>query len=207
MRVLAAIHAVDIDAVGLGGFAKREGYLERQVARWADQWDRSKVVDEPGVDELARRLRAHLPAQLETTLVHGDYRLGNVMLDGGGTGEIIAVFDWEMSTLGDPLADLGYALLYWGTVDRIDFHPSQAIADLPGYPDADGLIAGYADASGRDCSRWPFHLVLAAFKLAIIAEGGRARAIRNGGPDPYAGRVGNPLVDWALTVASTHGIS
>jgi aminoglycoside phosphotransferase (APT) family kinase protein len=204
--ILVAIHATDVDAVGLGDFAKRSGYLERQVARWSDQWERSKVVDEPAVDELAARLRRNLPAQVETTLVHGDYRLGNVMLDADASGRIIAVFDWEMSTLGDPLADVGYALLYWGTKDRPPMHPSQAVADLPGFFDADGLLRAYAAASGRDCTNVPFHVVLAAFKLAIIGEGQRARRIRNGEPDPFAGRTGNALVEWALTVAAEHGL-
>jgi aminoglycoside phosphotransferase (APT) family kinase protein len=198
--VLARIHALDVDEIGLGGFAKRSGYLERQVGRWVEQWERSKVVDEPNVDALAQRLRDHLPEQAETTLVHGDYRLGNVMLDADRSGRIVAVFDWEMATLGDPLADVGYALLYWGTEDRPEFHPSQGIAELPGFMDGDALVAAYAAASGRDCTLVPFHLTLAAFKLAIIGEGARARAIRNGHPDPFAGRSGNPLVDWALEI-------
>jgi aminoglycoside phosphotransferase (APT) family kinase protein len=207
VEVLAAIHALDVEDIGLGDLAKRAGYLERQVARWSDQWERSKVADDPAVDELGRRLRRNLPEQAETTLVHGDYRLGNVMLDPAGTGRVIAVFDWEMSTLGDPLADVGYALLYWGTNGRPAFHPSQAVVDLPGFPPADAVVDAYATRSGRDCAHVPFHLVLAAFKLAIIGEGQRARLMRTGHPDPYAGRTGNPLVEWALAVAVDQGFA
>ena len=130
VRILGDIHGVDLDRVGLGDFAKREGYLERQVARWTDQWARSKEVDSPEIDALADRLQRGMPRQRETTLVHGDYRLGNVMLDAADTGRVIAVFDWEMSTLGDPLADVGYALLWWGSGDARRHQP--AVADLPG---------------------------------------------------------------------------
>src|SRR5437764_5004050 len=98
--VLAAIHGVDPSAVGLGDFGKPTGYLERQVNRWTDQWERSKQADEPAIDALAQHLRRTMPKQRATTLVHGDYRLGNVMLDGQGSGSIVAVFDWEMATLG-----------------------------------------------------------------------------------------------------------
>lgn len=197
VRVLRDIHAVDVDAVGLGGMAKREGHLERQVARWTDQWDRSKEDDAPEVDELAARLAAGRPVQAETTLVHGDYRLGNVMLDAHDLSRIIAVFDWEMATLGDPLTDVGYAVLWWGSEHRPATHPSQAVADLPGFPSADELVARYAELSGRDCSGVGWYVALAAFKLAVIGEGQRAR-LRRTGQDPGSPQAVLPLVTWAL---------
>jgi aminoglycoside phosphotransferase (APT) family kinase protein len=190
--VLLAIHAVDIDAVGLGDAAKRTGYLQRQVTRWTDQWHRSKETDSPAIEELAVRLAASLPASPRTTVVHGDYRLGNVMVDAVDRARIIGVFDWEMATLGDPLADVGYTLLYWGTTDRPPVHPSQAIADRPGFLSAAALAARY----GVELERLDFYVVLAAFKLAIIGEGNRARARRLGAD--VAPLRGPGLDEWAL---------
>jgi aminoglycoside phosphotransferase (APT) family kinase protein len=193
--VLRTIHDVDIDAVGLGDAAKRTGYLERQVRRWTDQWHRAKEADSPAIDELAVRLAARLPASPPTTVVHGDYRLGNVMLDAADRTEIVGVFDWEMATLGDPLADVGYTLLYWGTTDRPPVHPSQVIADRPGFLDAAGLAARY----GADLDTLEFYVVLAAFKLAIIGEGNRSRARALGAPALGSAAASGPtLAEWAV---------
>jgi aminoglycoside phosphotransferase (APT) family kinase protein len=193
--VLRSIHEVDIDAVGLGDAAKRSGYLERQVRRWTDQWHRAKEADSPAIDELAVRLAATLPASPPTTVVHGDYRLGNVMLDAADRTQVIGVFDWEMATLGDPLADVGYTLLYWGTTDRPPVHPSQVIADRPGFLSA----AGVAERYGVELGVLDFYVVLAAFKLAIIGEGNRARARQVGAPVlGTAATAGPSLAEWAL---------
>jgi len=181
--VIAEIHAVDIDAVGLGEVARRDGYLERQVRRWTDQWHRAKAADDPTIDELARVLGASLPTSPPTTIVHGDYRLGNVMVAAADRTRIIGVFDWEMATLGDPLADLGYSLLYWGTTDRPVVHPSQACADLPGFLTPTELTDRYATITGRAVEEIPFYVVLAAFKLTIIAEGNRARMRHGATPE------------------------
>jgi aminoglycoside phosphotransferase (APT) family kinase protein len=189
--VLRAIHEVDVDAVGLGGAAKRTGYLERQVSRWTDQWHRAKETENAAIDELSRLLAERLPGSGPATIVHGDYRLGNVMVDGT---DVVGVFDWEMATLGDPLADVGYTLLWWGTADRPPFNPSQAVADLPGFLTADEVCHRY----GADPDAVRFHVVLAAFKLTIIGEGNRARARRLGQPVPDAGTL--TLADWALEV-------
>lgn len=140
-----------------------------------------------------------MPDQHETTLVHGDYRLGNVMLDERDTGRIVAVFDWEMSTLGDPLSDLGYALLWWGTNDRVPVHPSQAVADLAGFPTADELIDGYEAATGHDVADVEWYVALAAFKLAVIHEGQRATRRRAG--QAVEDASGQPLAEWALEKA------
>jgi aminoglycoside phosphotransferase (APT) family kinase protein len=196
--VLRAIHEVDIDAVGLGDAAKRTGYLERQVRRWTDQWHRAKAADSPVIDELARRLAEELPRlpPSATTVVHGDYRLGNVMLDADDRTRIIGVFDWEMATLGDPLADVGYTLLYWGTTDRPPVHPSQVIPDRAGFLSAAELAARYGV---DDVGRLDFYVVLAAFKLAIIGEGNRARARHLGQDVGAASAGGGPRLDeWAL---------
>jgi aminoglycoside phosphotransferase (APT) family kinase protein len=161
------------------------------VTRWTDQWHRAKEIDSPEIDELARRLGSSIPTSPPTTVVHGDYRLGNVMLSDDDPTQIIGVFDWEMATLGDPLADVGYTLLYWGATDRPPIHPSQAIADLPGFFTADEVAAAY----GTTADDLRFYIALAAFKLAIIGEGNRARARRLGHDVP---NVRNPLPEWAL---------
>jgi aminoglycoside phosphotransferase (APT) family kinase protein len=197
VEVLAALHATDVDAVGLGGLAKRHGYLERQIARWTDQWARSRLADAPAIDELADVLARRLPAQVETTLVHGDYRLGNVILDRHDTGRVLAVLDWEMATLGDPRTDLGYALLWWGSTDRPATHPSQAVADLPGFPSPAELVSTYERGTGRDCGDVAWFVALAAFKLAVIGEGQRARLLRTGG-DVTGPQSSEPLATWAL---------
>ena len=190
--VLRTLHAVDLDAVGLGDAAKRTGYLERQVSRWTDQWHRAKEADAPVIDELARRLAGTIPSSGPATIVHGDYRLGNVMI-AAGRPDIVAVFDWEMATIGDPLADLGYALLWWGSADAPPFHPSQLVADLPGFLTGEEVVERY----GADPQDVTFHIVLAAFKLTIISEGNRARARRLGQAAPD-GATGLPLAEWAL---------
>jgi aminoglycoside phosphotransferase (APT) family kinase protein len=194
--VLTAIHNIDLAAAGLADFGKPAGYLERQVNRWIDQWERSKDADEPAIDALALHLRRTMPRQQQTTLVHGDYRLGNVMLDGNDTGRIIAVFDWEMATLGDPLSDLGYTLLWWGTADRVKVHPSQGVADLPGFPSSDELVGRYGASTTLDVGQIDWYLALAAFKLAVIHEGQRATRRRAG--EPVADADGQPLAEWAL---------
>ena len=201
VEVLAAIHAVDLGATGLDTVGKPTGYLDRQVRRWTEQWRLTKEADalaaDAAIDELATILGAHLPESPPTTIVHGDYRLGNVMLDPAGRTDIVGVFDWEMATIGDPLADLGYTLLYWGAQDRPVFHPSQAIADLPGFLPGDELAARYAEVSGRTVEHVTFYVVLAAFKLSIIGAGNVAR-MRAGGMDVPATVATSPLGDWAL---------
>ena len=190
--VLRTLHEVDPAIAGAGDPAKWATYLERQVARWTDQWHRAKEADARVIDELAIRLQDRLPPSGPATIVHGDYRLGNVMI-ADASPDIVAVFDWEMATVGDPLADVGYALLWWGTTDRPPFHPSQLVADLPGFLTADELVARY----GADPSTVAFHVALAAFKLTIISEGNRARARRLGQPAPESA-TGLPLAAWAL---------
>ena len=148
--VLAAIHAVDYDAVGLGEFGRPDGFLERQVRRWGEQWERSKTRELPEVDELARRLRAALPESGPPTIVHGDYRLDNTMMASDDPGTIVAVLDWEMSTLGDPLADLGLFLLYWGRADaQVIATGDGDRARRPGSSSRDEVVERYARVSGR----------------------------------------------------------
>jgi aminoglycoside phosphotransferase (APT) family kinase protein len=180
--VLVRLHRLDYAALGLADFGRPEGYLERQVRRFAQQWERSKVGDVPEIEALIGRLRAALPASPTPALVHGDYRLGNVALDPADPARLVAVFDWEMATLGDPLADLGYTLVYWGEPgdppgSRMP-GSFQAVTAVPGFPTRAELALEYARHSGRDVGQVDFYRVLALYKLAVISEGIYARHLQ-----------------------------
>ncbi len=182
VETLARLHAVDYRAVGLDGFGHPEGYLERQVRRWSQQWERSQTSPLPEIDELIRRLRAALPQSPPPAIVHGDYRLGNMALAPHDPGRVVAIFDWEMATLGDPLADLGYTLIYW--TEKDDPPPAggigtaSAFTALPGFFTRAEIVEEYAKRSGRNVEAVDFYQVLALYKLAVIAEGIYARYLQ-----------------------------
>ncbi len=170
---LVAIHAVDPDAAGLGDLAKREDYVARQLHRWHGQWERSKMAELPLIDELHRRLAARIPAQGAATIVHGDYRLDNMILT--PAGEVAAVLDWELCTLGDPLADVGMLLVYWAQ-EGDEFAPLyDAATTAPGFPTREEVRERYAERSGRDLAEIDYFVALGYWKLAIILEGVFAR--------------------------------
>ncbi|MEX2081779.1 MAG: phosphotransferase family protein [Dehalococcoidia bacterium] len=179
---LVKLHAVDYNAVGLGDFGRPEGYLERQVRRWSEQWERSETRELPAIAELIRRLRASIPESPAPTIVHGDYRLGNMALDPKDPGHVLAIFDWEMSTLGDPLSDLGYTLGYWGDPDDPpEVRRARALTEVtaqPGFLTRDQLVQEYARRSGRSVDHIEFYQVLALYKLAVITEGIYARYLQ-----------------------------
>ena len=179
---MVRLHAIDYRAVGLEGFGHPEGYVERQVRRWAQQWERSQTAPLPDIETLATRLRAALPSSPPPTIVHGDFRLGNLALDPADPGRVVAVFDWEMATLGDPLADLGYTLIYWADpgdeIDAASIGSVSPFTQLPGFPRRAELVEAYARGSGRDVDAVDFYQVLALYKLAIIAEGIYARYLQ-----------------------------
>lgn len=171
--VLAELHAVDIDAVGLGDLAKRTGYVERQVRRWTTQWEQSKTRELPAIDEVARRLAAALPEQRDAVIAHGDYRFGNCLTD-VAHGRIAAVLDWELCTLGDPLADLGYLGVYWTDPgERSKRHNDPSGAE--GFPAYRELVERYARTTGRDVSGIDYYVAFSSWRLAVISEGVYAR--------------------------------
>ena len=173
---LATLHGVDWRAAGLEGFGRPEGYLERQVRRWAKQWEGNKTRELPAVDELRRQLERHLPGESDSTIVHGDYRLGNAIFDAADPGRILAVLDWEMSTLGDPLADLGWLLVYWNDPDAV---PDPSRVDLPsGFPPESFVVERYAATSARAVDDLAFYAALGFYKLAVIAAGIHARYLK-----------------------------
>lgn len=168
VHTLASLHAVDPVAVGLADFGRPEGFLSRQVARWKTQLDASRSRDLPTADELHRRLAASVPAESATGIVHGDFRLDNLLVD--EDDRVTAVLDWEMATLGDPLTDLALMLVY----ARIGADGVSGVSDVsaaPGFLDEAAVIERYSQGSDRDLSGLGFHLGLAAFKLAAILEG------------------------------------
>ncbi|WP_405014059.1 phosphotransferase family protein [Kitasatospora sp. NBC_01539] len=165
---LVDLHAVDPDAVGLGAFGRPEGFLERQLRRWGKQLDASRSRDVAGVDDLHAELARTLPESPAPAIVHGDYRLDNVLV--GADDRITAVLDWEMSTLGDPITDLGLLVMYTGLARRFDGAlPGAALAE--GFPTTAELVARYADGSGRDVSALGWYVGFASFKLAVVLEG------------------------------------
>ncbi|MGV0094723.1 phosphotransferase family protein [Streptomyces californicus] len=165
---LVDLHAVDPGAVGLGDFGRPEGFLERQLRRWGKQLDASRNRDLAGVDELHADLGRSLPASPAPTVVHGDYRLDNVLL--GPDERIRAVLDWEMSTLGDPLTDLGLLVMYSSDLGLPE-SPVSTTSGAPGHPSPAELIERYAARSGRDTSAISWYTAFAWFKLAVILEG------------------------------------
>ena len=171
--VLADLHDVDVDAVGLGDLARREGYVERQLKRWSTQWANSKTRELPAIDEVATELARQVPVQQGVAIAHGDYRFGNCLTD-PEHGRIVAVLDWELCTLGDPLADIGYLGVYWadpGTSPRRHNDPSGA----PGFPTYAELLERYATRTGRDLAEIDFYVAFASWRLAVIGEGVYAR--------------------------------
>jgi aminoglycoside phosphotransferase (APT) family kinase protein len=166
--VLAVIHAVDLAATGLDGLGRPGSYAERQLRRWHRQWQDIRTRDLPLMDELFAELSARVPEQAEVTLIHGDYRLDNVILGPGP--QISAVLDWELATAGDPLADLGMALAYWSEPHEAGQLPP-APTDAPGFPARPDVAARYLERSGRDGGDLSFYVALAHWKVACMAEG------------------------------------
>ena len=190
-RTLAKIHAVDLAKVGLEDLASHRPYAQRQLKRWAGQWEMSKTRELPELDDLTRRLVAAAPEQREITLVHGDFHLRNLIIS-PQSREVVATLDWELSTLGDPLADMGSLLTYWpepGETTGGDFAPST----LEGFPDRAEMTRLYLEATGRDPAALQYWHVLGLWKLAIIAEGVMRRALDE--PQNKAA-AGTPTVTW-----------
>ncbi|MET0740982.1 MAG: phosphotransferase family protein [Candidatus Nanopelagicales bacterium] len=189
---LVTLHAIDPAAVGLSDFGRPDGYSLRQLRRWQQQWEASKTRELPDMDTLIERLHTRLPQQAGSGLVHGDYRLDNTLVDVRATSpRITAVLDWELSTLGDPLADVALLWTYWEQMGapQLTLLPGSAGATAhPGFPTAGDLAQRYAERSGRSLADLPFHRALAAMKLAAIAEGVHARYL--GGRTVSAGYAG-----------------
>lgn len=168
----ARMHAIDIEKTGLAALGKPSGFLTRQVGGWADRWHRAKTGDLPDMDRVIQWLGDRLPASTQATLVHNDYKLDNVMLREGAADRIEAVLDWEMTTVGDPLADVGLTLCYWAWANAPEVTTAgiPAITANPGWYSRDAFIERYAQKTGRDLSGIGYYEVLGVFKLAVIIQ-------------------------------------
>jgi aminoglycoside phosphotransferase (APT) family kinase protein len=210
IRVLADLHAVDPDAVGLADFGKPSGYLERQVRRWGSQWELVRLADDDrdaDVQRLHSALQQSIPQQSRTSIVHGDYRIDNTILDANDPRQVRAVVDWELSTLGDPLSDAALMCVYRDpSLDLII--NTHAAWTSPQLPVADELAHRYSVVSEQPLAHWNFYMALAYFKLAIIAAGIDFRRRESGGADDVdaSDRVGQtvgPLIARGLTELKT----
>ena len=172
---LVSLHDVDADAVGLGDLAKKEDYVARQLKRWYAQWGQTHQRELPAIDCVHDLLADNIPEQREARIVHGDFRLGNVVV--GDDGQVRGVLDWELCTLGDPLADVGYALATWASPDDGEKWDSDSPSAAGGFATRDELLARYVDASGRDLSDVEFYVAFSFWRLACILEGVYARAL------------------------------
>ncbi|HZN20602.1 MAG TPA: phosphotransferase family protein [Micromonosporaceae bacterium] len=207
MDTLAELHLVEPEAVGLGDFGHAEGYLARQVRRWGQQLDRSRSRDLPGIDELRGALAATVPPSGPGRIVHGDYRLDNMLVD-PATMRVNAVLDWEMATLGDPRADLGLLLTYWDVLGDSQVADGNPVADglgaAAGFPTGEQLLARYAARTGTDPSGLDWHVALGCYKLAVICEGIHYRYTLGQTVGAGFDRMGDmvaPLVDAGLRAA------
>lgn len=205
ITVLADLHSVDPDEVGLADFGKPSGYLDRQVRRWGSQWDLVKRPDDAcdaDVKKLHERLTQTIPAQSRTSIVHGDYRIDNTILDAEDATKVIAVLDWEMSTLGDPLSDAALMCVYRHPTFHLVHADAAWASEL--IPDADALAEKYSRAAGQNLDHWDFYMALAYFKLAIIGSGIAYRA-REAGVTDDTDKVGEavaPLIAAGLAALS-----
>lgn len=172
VETMAALHAVDVDTVGLGDLGKRDGYVERQLKRWMTQVGQSLVAEEPIFAEVHAELAARAPKNRQSgAIAHGDFRLENTVLAPDGTGTICAVLDWELCTLGDPLADLGLLMVYWPGPGPTDPITPKSPTVLEGFASHADMIAGYGRASGRDLSDFPYYFAFSDWRLACIGAG------------------------------------
>lgn len=173
--VLVDLHTIDPVAIELGDYGRPHGYLERQIRRWNDQWSRSKTHEVKAVDELGRRLAARQPRSQKESIVHGDYRLDNCLMALDDPSRINGVLDWELSTLGDPLSDLGLLLFYWREPDEYVPVLIPSVTRSPGFPRKAHLAERYGQRTGARIDDIPFYEAFAHFKFAVIAQGILAR--------------------------------
>ena len=195
---LVEIHAVDWRACGLEGYGKPTGYLDRQLRRFGGLWEHNRTRDLPVLERVTAWLAEHKPESGEATIVHGDYRLGNTMFAPEAPARLVAIFDWELATIGDPLADLGYLVATWSQADD----PEDALRGLsaatraPGFPTRDELVARYEERSGRSMSDVRWYMTLALWKSAVFLEGSYKRRLAGTTEDAFFDRLeaGVPLI-------------
>jgi aminoglycoside phosphotransferase (APT) family kinase protein len=205
---LVDLHAVDWRAVGLEGLGKPTGYLERQLRRFGGLWELNRTRELPLVEEVGAWLAENLPQSPPSTIVHGDFRIGNLIYAPSAPATVAAVLDWEMATIGDPLADLGYLCALW--IERDD--PPRGMYELnsatraEGFPSREELIARYERASGRAMGDIAWYETLALWKSVVFMEGNYRRALMGASDDPFLHAFGDGVVELAERAAQTSGV-
>jgi len=195
---LVELHGIDWTEIGLEGFGKPTGYLERQLRRFGGLWEHNRTRDLPQFEQVGEWLAANLPESPPATIVHGDYRLGNTMFAPGGPARLIAIFDWEMATIGDPLADVGYMLMHWTEPgDRVGKFNLNNVTVQPGFPTRAELVARYEQRSGRSMQALDWYVTLALWKAVVFMEGNYKRATAGSTDDPYLKTFGEGVVEIA----------
>jgi aminoglycoside phosphotransferase (APT) family kinase protein len=205
---LSEIHAVDWRAVGLEGFGKPSGYLERQLRRFTGLWEINKTREIPEVERVGRWLAEHLPDSPPATIVHGDYRLGNTIFAPGAPARLSAVLDWEMATIGDPLADLGYLCMMWSEQGDPEGGLRQALGAITrreGFPTRAELIGAYEQRTGRSMRELRWYMTLALWKSIVFMEGNYKRAIAGSTDDPYLKTFGDGVLELARQAEAVAG--
>jgi aminoglycoside phosphotransferase (APT) family kinase protein len=206
---LVEIHAVDWTRIGLEGFGKPTGYLERQLRRFSGLWEHNRTRELPEVEQLGRWLAEHIPRSPPATIVHGDYRLGHAIFARTAPARLAAILDWEMATIGDPFADLGYLMSHWlepgESAGRFTLH---AVTSLPGFPTRAELLARYEERSGRSVPELGWYVTLALWKAVVFMEGNYKRAVAGSTDDPYLKSFGEGVLEIAQRAVhvSQHGL-
>jgi aminoglycoside phosphotransferase (APT) family kinase protein len=195
---LVELHGVDWTKLGLEDFGKPTGYLERQLRRFTGLWEHNRTRELPQVEEVGAWLAAHMPQSGRATIVHGDYRLGNTMFADAAPARLVAIFDWEMATIGDPLADVGYMLMHWTQPgDPVGKFNLNNVTLQPGFPTREQLIARYEERSGRPARELRWYITLALWKAVVFMEGNYKRAVSGATDDPYLKSFGEGVVELA----------
>ena len=201
---LADLHAIGIAAAGLGHLGKPHGFVERQVRGWTERWNRSRTSDVPEMEAVARWLAESLPpSPAQPAIVHGDFKLDNLMLDPANACRLVAVFDWEMAALGDPLVDLGILLAYWAATAPPEQRDALAtVTTLPGWLTPGELVERYAARSGRDLTGLRFFELFALFKIAVVVQQIYYRFVNGQTDDPRFASLGDRVTYLARRAAS-----
>ncbi len=197
---LVEVHGVAWEAAGLEGFGKPTGYLERQLRRFGGLWEHNRTRDLPAVERVGAWLHESLPESGDATIVHGDYRLGNVMYAPSAPARVVAVFDWEMATIGDPLADLGYLCALWVQADDPSGGMREHLGRVTrqeGFPTRQQLVERYEAGSGRSMGDMRWYMTLAIWKSVVFMEGNYKRAVSGSTDDPYLRAFGDGVVELA----------
>jgi aminoglycoside phosphotransferase (APT) family kinase protein len=195
---LVELHAVDWQSVGLEGFGKPNGYLERQLRRFTGLWEHNRTRELPEVEQVGAWLAANMPDSPTATIVHGDYRLGNTIYASQPPAHLKAILDWEMATIGDPLADVGYTMIHWIEAgDKVGKFNLQNVTRLPGFPSRAEMVRRYEERSGRAVQALDWYIALALWKAVVFMEGNYKRALAGSTDDPYLKTFGEGVVELA----------